>query len=349
MAKINLLTIHYSDNYGAVLQAYATCRILKHLGHDVTLLNLQNSKTVIGKYSYWRNWFCILKYIRFFLFRKRYLAKQTRLFFHLKPSLIPFSDYTIVGSDQVWNPDFEIVKNCEYFLNFVQDGSRKISLASSFGIKEWHAVPSFTENVNKLLSDFTAVSVREKAGVDICNNTFSIHAVQLVDPVLALNDFSQFFNQKSLQSNELRCYLFKTVYSFDVIDYIAKKEKLIVRAENRHSKPDYKKSLYWSYSPIDWLREIRDSHIWVSDSFHGIACAIVLHKQFVALCADVAKIERITSMLELFGLSEKLVMSLDDLIYRYEEVMAPIDYDKVDVILKSEQMRFYDFVKTNII
>ena len=35
--KIGLLTYNNSANYGAVLQCYATCRILKELGHKVEI------------------------------------------------------------------------------------------------------------------------------------------------------------------------------------------------------------------------------------------------------------------------------------------------------------------------
>ena len=42
--RIGLLTYHKSYNCGAVLQTYATCRLLKELGHEVELIDLRNYK-----------------------------------------------------------------------------------------------------------------------------------------------------------------------------------------------------------------------------------------------------------------------------------------------------------------
>lgn len=42
--KIGLLTYNNSANYGAVLQCYATCRILKELGHKVEIINVEQDK-----------------------------------------------------------------------------------------------------------------------------------------------------------------------------------------------------------------------------------------------------------------------------------------------------------------
>lgn len=38
--RINLLTIHYGKSYGAVMQTYATCKLLEQAGHEVTVINL---------------------------------------------------------------------------------------------------------------------------------------------------------------------------------------------------------------------------------------------------------------------------------------------------------------------
>lgn len=44
--KIGLLTYHKSYNCGAVLQTYATCRLLKELGHEVELIDLRQPEPI---------------------------------------------------------------------------------------------------------------------------------------------------------------------------------------------------------------------------------------------------------------------------------------------------------------
>ena len=42
--KIGLITYHFSVNYGAIMQCYATCRALKELGHEVKIINLRQEE-----------------------------------------------------------------------------------------------------------------------------------------------------------------------------------------------------------------------------------------------------------------------------------------------------------------
>lgn len=346
MAKVNLLTLHYADNNGSVLQTYATCKILESLGHEVTLINLQNKDTVIGKYRSFRAWLSLPRYLKFWWFRQKYFPRMTRRMFVIKQKFLRPCDCTVVGSDQVWNPDFKIVKTGAYFLNFI-DG-KKVALASSFGKREWKAPDDFTEKVRQWLSVFSAISVRESAGVSICKEVFNLDSVQVVDPTLALGNFCELLDCTPHNEKEIRCFLFKDKYSLDVVDYVSKKEKLPVRQVGRKGRRGYAKSPFWFQSPIDWLKMIRDSKIWISDSFHGIACAIVLKKQFIALCADPRKLERISSLLALFGLGHRLVLSLDDLKNRYCEIMTPIDYCAVEEILDKEKIKYRLFIQENI-
>ena len=41
--KIGILTFHWATNYGAILQAYALQEHLKHLGHDVFIIDYKPS------------------------------------------------------------------------------------------------------------------------------------------------------------------------------------------------------------------------------------------------------------------------------------------------------------------
>ena len=351
MAKVNLLTLHYADNNGAVLQTYATCEILRRLGHEVTLINLKDSD-VYKKFFRAKYHFKMLpRYLRFQRFRNKYFAKQTPVMFMVDLSKIPSCDYTIIGSDQVWNPDITYpLQGYAYFLDFVADGSKKIALASSFGKSEWEAT-AHTEKVKELLSDFTAISVRETSGVDICRDTFGVDAVAVVDPTVALNDFSRIIDPTPQPSHEIRFFLFKQTYSVEVIDYLIAKTGLLGRniGYGITALQKYQQVKYWKQTPKDWLEGIRDADIFLSDSFHGVACSIILHKQFIALCADEKKFERIRSFLTLLHLENRIVLSIDDLKSRYDELMIPIDYSVVDPILKQKQKEYFQFIQNNIL
>lgn len=351
MAKINLLTLHYSDNNGAVLQTYATCEILRRLGHEVTLINLQD-RSVYKRYFQQKYHIKLIpRYVRFAKFTRKHYARQTSRMFEINTKLLPKCDYTVCGSDQIWNPDivFKIQKNT-YFLDFVNDGSKKIALASSFGKAKWEADENETNLVRNLLQDFSAISVREASGVDICRDTFGVDAVSVVDPTLALNDFSGIIDSEPNIKDEIRFFLFKQTYSVQVIDYLIEKTGLVGRniGYEKAVLAKYQNLNFRKQTPKEWLEGIRDSRIFLSDSFHGIACSIILHKQFIALCADVKKFERISSLLKMFGLENRIVYNFDDVKERFDELMQPIDYRPVDALLEQKQMEYFDFVRKNI-
>jgi len=352
MSKINLLTIHYGDNNGSILQTYSTVKLLERLGHDVTIIDLW-APHFIFNYKNKDHWFYCLR--RFFTNRLRHklLPNRTKRMTTICPTDIPDSDYTIVGSDQVWNKDITKERALSYFLDFVPQSSKRIAFASSFGKAFWMEEKDYTDKVRCELQKFVAVSVREHSGVDICKNVFNIDATCVIDPTLALHDFSNLLPAKLSQKNEVGCFTFMpNGYSLKVAEEIAKRERLSVRHVNHsgiRKRSKYATGHYWRNSPDKWLQYIAQSSYFVTDSFHGVACCIILRKQFVALCADEKKFERIRSLLNLLGLEKQIVFSCEDLIDRYEIIMKPIDYNGVYSVLEKESEKAINFLKNNII
>lgn len=97
-------------------------------------------------------------------------------------------DAIIVGSDQVWRPDYS---SCQpnYFLDFLPKDSkiRRISNAASFGGDNWDWSTELTARCAKLLQLFDAVSVREASGVRLCKEHFNVGAVNVLDPTMLLD------------------------------------------------------------------------------------------------------------------------------------------------------------------
>jgi len=351
MAKVNLLTIHYGENNGSVLQTYATVKLLEKYGHEVTIIDLWAPHFIFN----WKNldhWVYLLRRFNTDRLRKRLFPKLTTRMTMIQPSKIPAADYTIVGSDQVWNRDITKERALAYFLNFVPESSKRIALSSSFGKAIWDEDEDFTEKVKEELKKFSAISVREESGVNICKNTFGVDAICTIDPTLALHDFSDILPQKVSVKKEVGCFTFKPDgYSIRVAEEIAKREALAVRHVNFAGLRKRSKHLtghYWKNSPDRWLKYIAQSSFFVTDSFHGVACCIILRKQFAAVCADQKKFERLKSLLQKLGLERQIVQSLDELNANYKEIMSPIDYDSVFPIIEKESLKIETFIKTNI-
>lgn len=195
MASINLLTMHYSLNNGAVLQTFATCQVLKQLGHKVVIINFQDKGRLRKFYGGFRGVFFTIKQILFNRFRKEYFAPMTLKMNEIDANKIPEADVYIVGSDQVWNQNITGQYLLHYFLDFAPVFAKKISFASSFGSDEFIASPDLKCKSIDLLRNFNSISVREESGVTICKS-FGIDAVEVLDPTLLLDHYELLFNIK---------------------------------------------------------------------------------------------------------------------------------------------------------
>lgn len=345
MAKVNLLTIHWGESYGAVLQAYATCQILRNLGHDVTLINLVDYR-FNARYKNWRTVFLLPRIIGFKLFKMRYLGKMTHLMYCIDKRKIPYADYTIVGSDQVWNRDITQKLGLLYFLPFAGT-SKRVSLASSFSKMTWQEDMEYTEQVHNELTKFAALSVREKSGVKICEDIFGMKATWLIDPTIALGDYSRFTNDER-SDGTLCIFRFRRGDLFSkCISFISTEKGLPIKYVRYYEKYDHGKHVPCN-SPISWLQEIAKSDFVITDSFHGVAFSILFQKQFITLPAIPDRFERIESLLAMLNLSDRIVKSESDLLEKKEILLSPIDYRIVAPIISEKRKEYIDFVVSNI-
>ena len=132
--RIGILTLHYAHNYGAMLQTYASVRLLSSLGHEVEVIDYRNP-VVSGSYRPWRfdrgrlgseGIPYLLKYVPESISRSvrsrgfnRFLRRLP-----LTPSFGGF-DAVLVGSDQVWNPRWTGGPDPVYHGDFDAGGASK--------------------------------------------------------------------------------------------------------------------------------------------------------------------------------------------------------------------------------
>lgn len=103
--KIAVITYHYSNNKGAVMQTYGLCKFLRDYGYDIELIDIRQKESTTN---------LLVKIVKFFVVEYR-MNKDMKTFY---PPLTrrygsvkelrndpPKADCYIVGSDQVWNPN----------------------------------------------------------------------------------------------------------------------------------------------------------------------------------------------------------------------------------------------------
>ena len=339
MARINLLTIHYGQCYGAVMQTYATCRLLGQHGHTVRVINLINPKQKDNwkRLSFWKG--CIREF-QFWLFKKKYFSKLTNKSYSIDDIVLPEADITIVGSDQVWNRDITGEFGNTFFLDFVK-GQKKIALSSSFGKSSWIEQEQYTSEIKALLSEFSVISVRESSGIKILKDIFNLNAYNLLDPTLGYAEFDDLVlnNKRNRQ-----------IFPFLLLNNAAAKERTTYIA-NELGLHVYKYNFFTSRfmnGPRYWITRIKNSEFIITDSFHGLAFSLIFNKQFFVFCASEAKFTRLKSLLELLSLEGRYVSSIDDFMLRKDELMKPIDYTYVNSVLKQHKEIWLKFINEYI-
>lgn len=341
--KIGILTLPLINNYGGILQAYALSVVLRELKVDVLFIDYQ--KKCMSKTSVWlSNIKNFAKQIFPSLFFGRApavtpsirasISKNTRSF--VCSEIVPISsvitevdelkrlvgqlDGIIVGSDQVWRPAYT-PRVESYFLDFLGNDKLKIAYAASFGSDNWSFSKEQLHTFVNAIKEFDFVSVRETSAVDAIKARCGVEAKCALDPTLLLSSqhYMDLVNRLGHCSfdGDLFCYsLDETPFFSSVSSNLATKYGF----KPYHVKPknidlDYHKNPEkYIYPPVsDWLSAFINAKFVVADSFHGCVFSIIFNKPFFAVGNKKRGIARFSSLLALFGLESRLIMSEDDL------------------------------------
>lgn len=359
MAKVNLLTIHYGENNGSLLQTYATVQILRELGHDVTVIDLQKKQCTVRHYiQSLYGWRRLPNLLGFNMLRKKHLSPMTLQMTSIDPELIPDADYTIVGSDQTWNPDITADNALAYFLNFVPENCRRIALSASFGAPQWLWGPDLSSLARQEINKFQAVSVRESSGINICRQEFGVEACCLCDPTIAWGKYSSLAGPAK-QYNEIFGFILNEIPWFHTIAGELQKDLQIPIRYNskariaRHTLPEQRKykaiSLSGAIGVPQFLQHIAGSEYVITDSFHGTVFCLLYRKPFISVpCSRPERFERIENLLQKTDLSHRIVRSAEEYRSRRDEILAPVDFSAAEEFLQQSKKEFYDFVRDNI-
>jgi len=226
---------------------------------------------------------------------------------------IPFDyDYVLTGSDQVFN--FEYPDNLIYFQPFQKkEHQKKIAYAPSFGVSD------FSENLKKLIgeyvTDFDAMSCREKDGAAFLSEIIGKPIPQVLDPVFLLNEeaWGQLCPKRLIKED----YIF--IYDLDgkkaLID-IAKamninNNKLVMLSSDPISrlKNDYNDvDIFMNSAGVEtYVNLIRYASAIVTDAFHGTAFSLIFQRPFYTYIALEKTANRITSLLGNLNLENRIV------------------------------------------
>lgn len=303
--KIGVLTIHYGVNYGSALQSYALNYFLNSKGIYTELINY-----IPDRYKLWNVFYkekksrypLILIYAYFPIYVLKNLEPRYRFANFIKKNIkcsrkitnrkdlrdvCQKYDALIVGSDQVWNSDYNSDENSTYYFDFVDSGVRKIAYAASFG-KDYIEEKEIKE-IKENLKSFNCISVREWSAKEIIKK-MGYDSAYVVDPTFLLPkekwlEFACHSNIK-LKSKYLLVYVMDGIYT-DLInnaEKICKKENLslyvITFSKISDSRIDRQ---FLRATPADFVYLFANASFVVTNSFHGTAFSIIMKKRMLII------------------------------------------------------------------
>lgn len=367
MKKIGIITICDNRNYGNRLQNYASQEFLKSLGlKPETIVNrsppagkgarlglvarmkrmistpipvlfhriVMKAKDRINRKTYQR--LLELKVKANEMFTATHI--QTTPFeidiHHIPEDLSDSYDFFLVGSDQVWNPNFRHGSP----IDFIQFAPRekRIAFSPSFGISE---IPEeYRDTYRQWLNEMAFLSVREHTGAGIIRSLTGREAEVLVDPTLMLTRGQWQQLARPARHKPPGDYLF-TYFLGDVsrkrnrlIEQIARQHQLeIVRIS---SLKDIKRYVTDTAEFVDY---IQSSSIVLTDSFHGAVFSLLFEKPFVVFNREgksAVMSSRIDSLLSTFQLQSRTFDSLGNTGNYFD-----IDFSHVQPLLEKERIK----------
>lgn len=289
--------------------------------------------------------------VRFDRMRKKYLKMTSRCSSHVDLKKIS-ADAFITGSDQVWGPMMNGVYDSAYFLQFVGKDSRKLAYAASFGKTKFDE--STVVAYKKMLSEYDKIAVREKSAVSLLeewglNNCLG----QVLDPTLLL-DMSQWTNLLIKKNDfdkykDLKYILVYQIHNDPKLSGYAKRLAKHTGMELLRVNPMLHQALRggkFICSPdlSEFLSLVANASCIVTDSFHGTCFSINFGKQFIEILPNNATGTRNQSILELTGLSDRILCDFND----YSLVDKVIDYSKVNELLEVERRKSLEVIRSMI-
>ena len=300
--NVALLNYHWENvNFGAVLTAYALNRAVNSLGYSARNIDYVPDFFWVAKES---------PNPRFDEFRKRHLpmTRRIRAGEDLRFLNGQFAHF-VVGSDQVWRPEFMREETEAFLLGFAAPNKNILSYAASFGTDELALDPDEREEWRLRLRRFDHVTVREVSGVALCAG-LGIAARQVADPVFLLRraDWEALASEHAPNeqhgADDIVCYTIDPTLKDAIEDFV----RMHADAFGTSRVLD----ISWNTSVPEWLWQMSHARFIVTDSFHASCFALIFGRPFVCVNPHVKTQTRMESLFASFGVGGRLLSSFAD-------------------------------------
>ena len=335
---------YFHENYGGMLQAFATTKMLENRGISYELIRYEKRYSPIQKIKFIPRLFngVLLKDKKEALKKKlgqkmhpefarndairmdAFHKFRDEKFTHLAEISVGYDklcrdarnyEAVITGSDQLWSPAG--LPTNYYNLMFVPDDIKKISYASSFGVGQ---IPWYQKNrTARFINRIEYVSMRENKGREIVNELTGRDVPVVLDPVFSLTkeDWDRFIPVERVYEEPyiFAYFLGETSAYREEVKKLSKETGLKIVALRHLDQYVDTDENFGDYAPYDvgpdkFLNLIRGAEYVCTDSFHGTCFSIINKKKFMIFnrysdASKVSKNSRIDSLCTNLGVTDR--------------------------------------------
>lgn len=366
-----------NNNYGSMLQSYATQVMLSNYGFTYDLIRYQKKYTLwfvlksmprILNKVVWKDKLLEKKKNKFIAdhpevqesvkmrnkafddFREQYFTVPSPIYKGFKNLRDESRMYTsfLAGSDQMWSPSG--LGSNFYNLMFTYDDAFRMSYASSFGVKE---IPWYQKRRTKnYLERIPFISCRENSGKEIVKQLTGRDIPVVADPTMLFtgNEWNDMLPCNRVQNGK---YIFSYILGNDEAarnEVLKLKEKtgLPIVSIHQYVEADlnFGDVSVEDAGPSEFVDLIRNAEYVCTDSFHGSVFSSLYHKKFIvfnryAESDKASKNTRIESLCANLGLESRRFSG--DICVRINQ---DIDYVEVDKKLSEIRKYSYEYLES---
>lgn len=358
--RIAHLTLLHGYNYGGILQAWATQENLRYHGHEVITLDYHPAKRMqllrraslglrpifnpLATFSDKQKFAGVDKFNNFRSKHFNFSAPCTDV--RALAAVCRNLDAVVVGSDQVWSPDW---LRAPYFLDFdLPLTCRRVSLAACCGRPSDD--PAYLDYVGRTLVRFDHLSVRNEFTADLVRKTSGREPVILCDPTIAATMPKA--PEPDLPKDYIFAYVINRKHSvplaMDTLRRLKENTGLPVvsvpPAEERGRCGLQADIVLDAVSPFEWMGLIANASWVATDSFHGAVFSLKHHRDFSIISSGFKTIGRIQSILDAVNLADRI----------HSHNAQPLDsitasqWATVDCTLEKQAERYHVFLSESL-
>ncbi len=365
-----------NNNYGSMLQSFATQKMLDGYGINYELLSYKKKYTPLFAMK------SLPRFLNGVIWQDKLNERRKKKFLNKHPELkkevsertnafnqfrenffsAPIKTYYgydelqgqskkysafIAGSDQLWSPSG--LPTNFYNLMFTYDDATRISYASSFGVKK---IPWYQRRRTKnYLNRIQFISCREESGSEIVKDLTNRDVPVVADPTILFDgdEWEQMLPCKRIQDGK---YIFSYIlgtdkkYRDEVLE-LSKKTGLPIVSIHQYVDADleFGNIEITDAGPTEFVNLIRNAEYVCTDSFHGSVFSILCHRKLVIFnrysdTSSSSKNTRIDNLCSRLGLSDRRFSG--DIIKNASGEIDYISIDKKLEIMRKESRNYLE-------